>query len=66
MQTLDMLADTIAQSEHRRDKPRDCVQILSSVRFFFYCVLSSLLPVQSIGWSNFDKGLHNLIMLIQK
>ena len=32
----------------------------------FRCVLSSLLPLQSVGRSNFDKGLHNLITLIQK
>ena len=32
----------------------------------FRCVLSSLLVLRSVGRSNFDKGLHNLIMLIQK
>ena len=37
--------------------------------YFFYlfrCVLSSQLPLQSVGRSNFDKGLHNLKTLIQK
>ena len=29
-------------------------------------VLSSLLPLRSVGTSNFDQGLHNLITLIQK
>ena len=32
----------------------------------FRCVLSSLLPLRSVGRSNFDKGLHNLITLIKK
>ena len=32
----------------------------------FRCVLSSLLPLRSVGRSNFDKGLHNLITLTQK
>ena len=30
------------------------------------CVLFSMLPWRSVGWSNFDSGLHNLIMLIRK
>ena len=34
--------------------------------YLFRSVLSSLLPLRSVGRSNFDKGLHNLIMLIQK
>ena len=33
---------------------------------FIRGVLSSLLPLRSVGRSNFDKGLHNLITLIQK
>ena len=32
----------------------------------FRCVLSSVLPLRSVGRSNFDKGLHNLTTLIQK
>ena len=32
----------------------------------FRCVLSSLLPLRSVGRFNFGKGLHNLITLIQK
>ena len=32
----------------------------------FCCVLSSLLPLRSVGMSNFDKGLHNLIMMTKK
>ena len=32
----------------------------------FRSVLSSLLHLRSVGRSNFDKGLHNLITLIQK
>ena len=53
---------------HRRDKPRTWVQILASGRFchFFCSVLSSLLPLRSVGMSNFDKGLHNLMTLIQR
>ena len=65
----DQPADTIAQSvERRHDRPkslgfnpRKC-QIIN----FFHCVPSSEPPLQSIGRSNFDKGLHNLIKLIQK
>ena len=32
----------------------------------FRCVLSSLFPLRSVGRSNFDSGLHNIIMLIEK
>ena len=40
----------------------------SECRIFhlFRRVLSSLLPLRSVGRSNFDKGLHNLITLIPK
>ena len=50
------------------EKPRTWVRVLASVRFFhlFRCFLSSLLPLRSIGRSNFDKGLHNLTTLIKK
>ena len=33
---------------------------------FICCVLSSLLPLRSVGRSNFDNGLHDLITLIKK
>ena len=41
---------------------------LSECQIFhvFRCVLSSLLHLRCVGRSNFDKGLHNLIMLIKK
>ena len=32
----------------------------------FRCVLSSVLPLRSVGRSNFDKGLDSLATLIQK
>ena len=49
-------------------KPRTWVRDLASVRFshLFRCVLSSVLPLRSVGRSNFDKGLNNLTTLIQK
>ena len=62
-------ADTVAYSvEHRRDKPRNWVQILASVRFFnlFCCILCSLLSLRSVGRSIFDKGLHNSVTLTHK
>ena len=34
--------------------------------YLFRCVLSSMIPLRSVGWSNFDMGLHSLITLIQK
>ena len=49
------------QSEDLGSNPSEC-QIFN----LFRCVLSSLLPLRSIGSSSFDKGLHNLITLIQK
>ena len=56
-------ADTITQSvEHLHDKRMAWVRILASV----YCIISSMLPCLSVGRSNFDRGLHNLIMLIQE
>ena len=50
------------------ENPRNWVRVLASVIFFhlFRCVLSSVLPLRSVGRSNFDKGLHNLTTLIQK
>ena len=32
----------------------------------FSCVLSSVLPLRSVGRSNFDKGRHNITTLIYK
>ena len=54
--------------EHPHDKPRARFRIPASVRFFslFRCVHSFLLTRRSEGRSNFDKGLPNLITLIQK
>ena len=34
--------------------------------YMFRCVLSSVLPLRSVGRSNFDKGRHNLTTLIHK
>ena len=34
--------------------------------FHIFYIISSLLPLQSVGRSNFDKGLHSLITLIKK
>ena len=45
------------------EKPGTLVRVLASVRFFhlFRCVLSSVLPLRSVGRFNFDKGLHILV-----
>ena len=40
--------------------------LLLLIFYLFCCVLYSLLPWRSVGRLNFDKGLHILIMLIQK
>ena len=40
--------------------------VLPTKLHLFRCVLSSLLPLRSVGRSNFDKGLQNLITLILK
>ena len=62
----ELSADTVAQSEeHLRDKQKAWVQILASVRFLFVLLCSSMLSWQSIGRSNFDRGLHSLIILIK-
>ena len=42
------------------------IHISKYIYALYICVLSSLLPLQSVGRSNFNKGLHNLITLIQK
>ena len=34
--------------------------------YIYMHILSSLLPLRSAGRSKYDKGLHNLIMLIKK
>ena len=34
--------------------------------YLFRCILSSVLPMRSVGRSNVDKGRHNLITLIHK
>ena len=49
------------QAEDMGSNPSDC-----PIFHLFCCVISSLLPLRSVGRSNFDKGLHNLITLIQK
>ena len=49
------------QAEDLGSNPNEC-QIFHLIR----CALSSLLPLRSIGRSNFDKGLRNLITLIKK
>ena len=63
-----------SQGQHRRkdgfgaryaedlgSSPSECL-----VFYSFRCVLSSVLPLRSVGRSNFDKGRHNLTTLIQK
>ena len=49
------------QAEELGSNPSEC-----QIFHVFRCVLSSLLPLRSFGRSNIDKGLHNLITLIQK
>ena len=49
------------QTEDLGSNPSEC-----QIFHLFRCVLSSLLPLRSVGRSNFDKGLHNLITLIKK
>ena len=41
--------------------PSEC-----QIFYLFRCVLSSVLPLRSVGRSNFDKGRHNLTTLIHK
>ena len=58
--------DAVAQwVEHRRDKPRTCVQILASVMFLICSVafFLSLLPRRSVGRSNFDWSLQKLTIV---
>ena len=58
----------IAVTASALEKPGTLVRLPASVRFFlgFCCVLSSMLPLRSVGRSNFDKGRHNLETLIQE
>ena len=46
------------QAEGQGSNPSKC-QILNLLR----CVFSSLLPLRSVGRSNFDNGLHNLMSI---
>ena len=50
------------------EKPGTWVRLPASVRFIylFRCILSSVLPLRSVGRSNFDKGRHNLTTFIHK
>ena len=48
-------------SNKKSSNPSEC-----QIFHLFRCVLSSLQPLRSVGRSNFDKGLHNLITLIKK
>ena len=41
--------------------PSEC-----QIFYLFRCVLSSMLPLRSVGRSNLDKGRHNLTTLIQE
>ena len=62
-------ADTVAWLvEHRRDKPRNWVQILASVRFFFFSVAFFLLcyPCEALEGSISIRVLHYLITLTNK
>ena len=49
------------QAEDLGSNPSEC-----QIFHLFRCVLSSLLPLRRVGRAIFDKGLHNLITLIQK
>ena len=49
------------QAEDLCSNPSEC-----QIFHLFLHVLSSLLPLRNVGRSNFDKGLHNLITLIQE
>ena len=66
---LELPADTVTQSvEHLHDKHMVWIRILASVRFFTCSATFFLpmLPCRSVGRSNSDMGLHNLIILIQE
>ena len=74
MQTLVEIGPSNAsQGQHRRKDATEQMKnltlaSLSECQIFhlFRCVLSSVLPLRSVGRSNFDKGLHNLTTLIKK
>ena len=62
MQTRSLVGKASArQAEDLVSNPSEC-----QIFHLFRCVLSSLLPLRNLGRSNFDKGLHSLITLIQK
>ena len=43
------------------------IELFNHITLSYYATsLSSLLPLRSAGRSNFDKGFHNLITLIEK
>ena len=58
----------IAVTASALEKPGTRVRVLASVGFFhlFRCVLSSMLPLQSVGRSNFVRVCVNLTSLIKK
>ena len=49
------------KAEDLGSSPSEC-----QIFHWFRCVLSSVLPLRSVGRSNFDKGLNNLITLFEK
>ena len=49
------------QAEDLGSNPSEC-----QIFHLFRCVVSSLLPLRSVGRSNIDKGLYILLTLIQK
>ena len=61
-----LLRCRIIHNQHYAPYEHIYIYIPASVRFFylFRCVLSSVLPLRSVGRSNFDKGRHNLTTLI--
>ena len=63
----DML-DYIAVKASALEKPQDPGSTSSECHIFylFRCVLSSMLPLRSVGRSNFDKVRHNLTTLTQE
>ena len=53
-------ASALEKAEDLGSSPSKC-----QVFHLFRCVLSSVLPLRSVGRSNFDMGLHNITTLIQ-
>ena len=59
---VELPADAVAQlvgASVQGSNPSKCL-----ILYLFCCVISAMLPRQSVGKSNFDSGLRNLIMLI--